>query len=73
MKTPRFDPWGGPFRPLTLRDYFKDELTGQPERTNVPNRAGLPAPKPYKWRVKEQQREQEIEAKLAEIRALLRP
>ena len=42
------------------------------ERTNVPNRVGLPAPKRYEWRVKERQREREVEQELAEIRALLR-
>jgi hypothetical protein len=71
---PRFDPWGAPVRPW-LPDYLyrEPELPTKPERTNVPNRAGLPAPKPYEWRVKERQREQEVEQELAEIRALLRP
>ena len=72
MRTPRFDPWGAPSWP----DYDPAELPPdpkKPERTNVPNRVGLPEPKPYEWRVKERQREQEVEQELAEIRARLRP
>jgi hypothetical protein len=55
-----------------VRDLDRDQLQ-EPERTIVPNRAGLPEPKLYEWRVKERQREQEVAQKLAEIRALLRP